>query len=334
MRSLYVERVRPRHAVIGALALGSTLSVTALAIAQTPTATTDARLAPPPAPFVLDAHVRFDQPVVVRGRLEAVTAGERLTVQKESRDGRWRVVATTTVRPDGSYRVAVRLHSSGALRVIPLPAHSDEAGPAGSLSTGAVAAASERPSASRRVAVAARVTTSHRDRDVIAGAAFHVNGIVLPRARGRRVVVETGAAGHWQPVARTRTRANGHFDARVVAGSLGTSRLRVRFTGDHRNVATRTGAGTLQAFRPTQASWYALYGGALACGGTLGYDTLGVANKTLPCGTLVTLRYRGREVTVPVIDRGPYVGGREWDLTGATARRLGFSGTGVVWSTR
>jgi rare lipoprotein A len=35
---------------------------------------------------------------------------------------------------------------------------------------------------------------------------------------------------------------------------------------------------------------------------------------------------------VPVIDRGPYSGAREWDLTGATARRLGFGGVGVVWS--
>jgi len=108
----------------------------------------------------------------------------------------------------------------------------------------------------------------------------------------------------------------------------------VRFRGDRRNAAARAGAGTLQAFRPTLASWYALYGGALACGGTLGYDTLGVAHKTLPCGTRVTLRYRGREVTVPVVDRGPYVGGREWDLTGATARALGFEGVGVVWSTK
>ena len=49
---------------------------------------------------------------------------------------------------------------------------------------------------------------------------------------------------------------------------------------------------------------------------------------------MVTFRYGSREVTVPVIDRGPYAGGREWDLTGATARALGFGGVGVVWSTR
>jgi len=37
---------------------------------------------------------------------------------------------------------------------------------------------------------------------------------------------------------------------------------------------------------------------------------------------------------VPVIDRGPYAGGREWDLTAATKRRLGFPSTGTVWSTK
>jgi len=35
-------------------------------------------------------------------------------------------------------------------------------------------------------------------------------------------------------------------------------------------------------------------------------------------------------VRVAVIDRGPYVGGREFDLTAATARALRFSGHGTV----
>jgi rare lipoprotein A len=33
---------------------------------------------------------------------------------------------------------------------------------------------------------------------------------------------------------------------------------------------------------------------------------------------------------VPVIDRGPYIAGREWDLTGATAAALGFPGLGQI----
>jgi len=72
----------------------------------------------------------------------------------------------------------------------------------------------------------------------------------------------------------------------------------------------------------------------LPCGGTLQPGTLGVANKTLPCGTEVKLRYHGRSVTVPVVDRGPYVAGRAFDLTAATKARLGFPDVGVLLSSR
>ena len=81
------------------------------------------------------------------------------------------------------------------------------------------------------------------------------------------------------------------------------------------------------------ASVFRDYGLGLACGGVLGRDQLGVAHKTAPCGTLITLTYGGRSLTVPVIDRGPYVAGREWDLTGATAAALAFPGLGQIeWS--
>jgi rare lipoprotein A (peptidoglycan hydrolase) len=61
---------------------------------------------------------------------------------------------------------------------------------------------------------------------------------------------------------------------------------------------------------------------------------VGVANKTLPCGTKVTFRYRGRMATARVIDRGPYAAGREWDLTAALKAKLRFGSTGTVLSTR
>jgi len=81
------------------------------------------------------------------------------------------------------------------------------------------------------------------------------------------------------------------------------------------------------------ASVFRDYGLGLACGGVLGRDQLGVAHKTAPCGTLITFTYAGRSLTVPVIDRGPYIAGREWDLTGATAAALGFPGLGQIeWS--
>jgi hypothetical protein len=81
------------------------------------------------------------------------------------------------------------------------------------------------------------------------------------------------------------------------------------------------------------ASVFRDYGLGLACGGVLGRDELGVAHKTAPCGTLISFTYAGRSLTVPVIDRGPYIVGREWDLTGATAAALVFPGLGPIqWS--
>jgi rare lipoprotein A len=59
-----------------------------------------------------------------------------------------------------------------------------------------------------------------------------------------------------------------------------------------------------------------------------------VAHKTLPCGAKLTLRHRGRSVAVRVIDRGPYVAGREFDLTERTAQRLHFRGHGTILTTR
>jgi rare lipoprotein A (peptidoglycan hydrolase) len=82
--------------------------------------------------------------------------------------------------------------------------------------------------------------------------------------------------------------------------------------------------------RESVASVFTDYGLGLACGGTLGRDQIGVAHKTAPCGTLITFEYAGRTLTVPVIDRGPYIAGREWDLTGATAAALGFPGLGRI----
>jgi rare lipoprotein A (peptidoglycan hydrolase) len=54
-------------------------------------------------------------------------------------------------------------------------------------------------------------------------------------------------------------------------------------------------------------------------------DTWGVAHKSLPCGTMVTLSHGTRTVTVPVIDRGPYIAGREFDLSPRVKAELGCS---------
>jgi rare lipoprotein A (peptidoglycan hydrolase) len=78
------------------------------------------------------------------------------------------------------------------------------------------------------------------------------------------------------------------------------------------------------------ATWFGpgFYGQTTACGQTLTPAVVGVANRTLPCGTLVKLSYRGHGIVVPVIDRGPYANnGAQWDLTSEAARKIGMVDT-------
>jgi len=81
-------------------------------------------------------------------------------------------------------------------------------------------------------------------------------------------------------------------------------------------------------------SWYGpgFYGKRTACGLALTTTLIGVAHRTLPCGTRITFKNpaNGRIVTAPVVDRGPYVGGRQWDLTGGLCRRLDHCYTGAL----
>jgi rare lipoprotein A (RlpA)-like double-psi beta-barrel protein/putative peptidoglycan binding protein len=80
------------------------------------------------------------------------------------------------------------------------------------------------------------------------------------------------------------------------------------------------------------ATWYGpgFFGGRTACGKKLRRRTIGVAHRHLPCGTRVTLRYRGRFVRARVIDRGPYTRGVRWDLTQKTARKLHLTMTDTI----
>jgi rare lipoprotein A len=171
------------------------------------------------------------------------------------------------------------------------------------------------------------------DLNVLDGFAATVGGALRPALAGRAVYLQRLGRHGWGSVSHTFTGARGRFVLRYTPHHLLSERVRVLFAGDVRDFGTHRYVGVLSSFRLADASWYG-GGGGLACGGELTSSTMGVANKTLPCGTLVTLRYDGRTVRVPVVDRGPYVAGREFDLTEATKRALGFEGVGEVWSTR
>jgi rare lipoprotein A (peptidoglycan hydrolase) len=84
------------------------------------------------------------------------------------------------------------------------------------------------------------------------------------------------------------------------------------------------------AVRPSGiATWFGpgFYGNKTACGQTLTPAVVGVAHRTLPCGTLVRVSWHGHTLTVPVLDRGPYAHGADWDLTAGAARALGITET-------
>jgi rare lipoprotein A len=75
------------------------------------------------------------------------------------------------------------------------------------------------------------------------------------------------------------------------------------------------------------------FGKRTACGIAVDASTQGIANPTLPCGVQIFVTYRGKTVLVRVIDHGPNVPGRQFDVTDALARRLGLSGVQQIhWS--
>jgi rare lipoprotein A (peptidoglycan hydrolase) len=99
--------------------------------------------------------------------------------------------------------------------------------------------------------------------------------------------------------------------------------------------STTSGGASLvfsSPMRSAGATWYGpgLYGNGTACGQTLRPGTIGVAHRTLPCGTTVKLNYQGHSLVTRVIDRGPYSPGNDFDLTNGARLALGFEGVGQV----
>ena len=81
------------------------------------------------------------------------------------------------------------------------------------------------------------------------------------------------------------------------------------------------------------ASYYAasLHGNRTANGERYNHKALTAAHRSLPFGTLlrVASTHNGRRVLVRVNDRGPFVRGRQLDLSGAAADRLSMRRRGT-----
>jgi hypothetical protein len=185
-----------------------------------------------------------------------------------------------------------------------------------------------RTTPAERVEMKSRTRASLKGKNLKVGEKVKIRGRVVPGGTRRKLTVLVG-----KKTIETKTRRNGTFSAKWKADKVGSKTIRVR-AGSNK-VATGSGdkAGKVNVFRPAHASYYGpgLYGNGVACGGTLKPSTIGVAHKTMPCGTKLTIRYKGKQAKAKVIDRGPYIAGREFDLTEALRNKLGFGGVGTIW---
>ena len=109
----------------------------------------------------------------------------------------------------------------------------------------------------------------------------------------------------------------------------GRSETATSYPASGRTVRSSRAAGTTYAV----ASWYGwdFHGRKTANGETYNMYDHTAAHKTLPFGTLVrvTNLRTGRQKIVRINDRGPFVAGRDIDLSYATARDLGMLDSGV-----
>jgi len=260
---------------------------------------------------VTPSRTDHGDPVSLRGRVDSRSSAVRIYF-RPSGGKRWFPVKRVPTDNRGRYRTVVEARSNGQYRAVT---------PGG------------RASVPKNVLVRSRVSVAGVRKYAKLGSRVTIRGSVSP-AGGRRVKVVIRGAG--TEVLNTRTRAHGGFRVSWKPKASGSYRVRVFAAANGRAISDASRQIRVSGLRPTHASYFGpgLFGGPLACGGTLQPGTRGVAHKTLPCGTKVTLRYRGRTVTTRVVDRGPYVSGREFDLTEATRNDLGFGDLGTVWTNR
>lgn len=176
---------------------------------------------------------------------------------------------------------------------------------------------------------------------VYLGKSLQIQGTMAHGQAGRGVVVQRQEKdGSWSEIAQTTTTDGGAFTITWRTDHIGRFPLRAipaQAAGASAAAAVpSTGTTPVTVYRPRTATWYGpgFYGQKTACGQILKKGMIGVAHRTLPCGTLVAFYYKGRTITAPVIDRGPFRDSTVWDLTEATADAIGFHGAERVGALR
>jgi rare lipoprotein A len=317
-----MKRWRRSRLGAGALIIAVPMSTAALVAGQALAAPAQQALRLTPRSL----RVPYGHDLTVRGAAPSADAGDTVVLEFARRGASaWRWLSSSTIAGDGSFRLTGAPAQSGVLRALDASTGSQTA-----LLARASSGALAPTSAPVPVDVTARVRVRPRPISVLGGQAIKVRGRLLPAVAGRKVSLQGRENGRWQTLASTRTRAAGRFVLRYVANAARQEPIRVKFAGDRVNGRSTASVGQMTVYREAGASWYD-DGATTACGFHAYY---GVANRTLPCGTKVALRYNGRSVTATVDDRGPYVGGRDWDLNQNTASALGFRGVGIIWSSQ
>ena len=157
----------------------------------------------------------------------------------------------------------------------------------------------------------------------------------IPGAAGRTVLVQRQDPRQgWVVIASTVAGPDGSFSAVWTVDRIGVSATRAILSAPGAVQATSAQAGLtpITGYRAAKATYFGpgLFGRRTACGQRLTRRLRGIAHRTLPCGSVVELVYRGRILRAPVVDRGPFRRGIRYDLTQATARDLGFTATDVI----
>lgn len=163
-----------------------------------------------------------------------------------------------------------------------------------------------------------------------AGKRARLNGH-LANATGTVSITAKRGKSDWLPIGTAEADKDGDFKFKWTPPKAGRYSFRFAPPGVSA-AAAEDSQGSVSVYRRQKATWYGpgFYGSKTACGQTLTKRTLGTAHKTLPCGTRVEFFLRGKRITVPVIDRGPFANGATWDLTLAAMRRLGSKSTEVL----
>jgi rare lipoprotein A len=167
--------------------------------------------------------------------------------------------------------------------------------------------------------------------NALVGKKVRFRGTVDEKLAGRAVVVQylDPTTGAWTRQAKTAVKPDGTFAARWKPQRVGRFRTRALVRGQAHSAAATTPELTLTVFRGALATWYGpgFYGNKTACGIELTETLVGVAHRSLPCGTIVAIHYGSATILAPVVDRGPYGGEAKWDLTKGAADLLGFTQT-------